>query len=119
MDLACQQAGVSCSWLCRPNPRKVGFPFPRACLSCDLAPESRATGLCHGALPRQLQTMHPGLCAACRGCGQGMGAVHEVVPAAVPIGRLAAEYADAKQAVAGILGGGFAPKPPWLKKCFT
>lgn len=36
------------------------------------------------------------------GCGQGIGAVHEVVPAGALVDRLAGEYAQAKQGVAAL-----------------
>ncbi|MFV0369951.1 MAG: NAD(P)H-dependent flavin oxidoreductase, partial [Hyphomicrobiaceae bacterium] len=36
------------------------------------------------------------------GCGQGIGAVHEVVPAGALVDRLAGEYADAKRFVVGM-----------------
>ncbi len=36
------------------------------------------------------------------GCGQGIGAVHEVAPVAAMVDRLAEEYAEAKRAVAGM-----------------
>ena len=73
-----------------------------------LAPSVRAAGMDPTALPEgDLSTMNFGSDAAPKawkeiwGCGQGIGAVKEVVPAAELVARLVREYAAAKARVLG------------------
>ena len=73
-----------------------------------LAPSVRAAGMDPTALPEgDLSTMNFGSDAAPKawkeiwGCGQGIGAVKEVVPAAELVARLVREYAAAKARLLG------------------
>ena len=73
-----------------------------------LAPSIRNAGLDPDNLERadasamDFESAKPKAWSQIWGCGQGIGAVHEVVPAGALVDRLAGEYAQAKQGVAAL-----------------